>query len=68
MRITKIKYFDEFGKVNVTKTRKPEQPLPELRDLLTFGSAQRWMVVETEPQGDTLWVWLISHSPKERKV
>lgn len=58
MRITKIKYFDEFGNVNVTAPRKPEQPLPMLHDLLTFGSARRWMVTKTEPRDDTLWVWL----------
>ena len=58
MRITKIKYFNESRTINVTKTRKPEQPLPTLQDLLTFGSARRWMVTHTEPRGDTLWVWL----------
>ena len=58
MRITKIKYFNESGTINVTKTRKPEQPLPYLQDLHTFGSARRWMVTKTEPRGDTLWVWL----------
>lgn len=58
MRITKIKYFSEFGDINCTKERKPDQPLPAPYDMLTFGSARRWMVTQIEQREDTLWVWL----------
>lgn len=58
MRITKIKYFNESGTIDITKPRKPDEPLPAQRDMLTFGSARRWMVTKIEQRGDTLWVWL----------
>lgn len=58
MRITQIKYSGEFGDINVTIPRKAEQPLPDVGDRLTFGSARRWLVTKIEQREDILWVWL----------
>lgn len=56
--ITHIKYFSEYRTINLTLEREPDKPLPQLQDILSFGSPRRWMVTKTEERGDTLWVWL----------
>ena len=58
IEITKIKYFNESGTIDVTEPRNPKMPLPALRDKISFGSPRRWMVTNTEQRKDTLWVWL----------